>query len=217
MGLRKKPAQGTIESWRYVFAAMTKHFKDRSAASISPDEAQGWVKGLVGPGRSARTVDNTYIAASKTVFAWAVEHRHVPANPFVAVKITVPKAISARETKTFRPDERRMILKAALAVADTSTPDKATRRWVPWLCAYTGARVGEITQLRGSDVVTRDGIPALRITPDAGTVKGRKAREVPLHEHLIEQGFLDFVARHGPGPLFYNPSQLTRRQRADGI
>jgi integrase len=40
----------------------------------------------------------------------------------------------------------------------------------------------------------------------------RKARLVPLHEHLIEQGFLKFVADHGAGPLFYDPSR--RRPKA---
>jgi hypothetical protein len=34
---------------------------------------------------------------------------------------------------------------------------------------------------------------------------------VPLHEHLIEQGFLSFVNASGKGPLFYNvpKQQLT--------
>jgi hypothetical protein len=27
---------------------------------------------------------------------------------------------------------------------------------------------------------------------------------VPLHEHLIEQGFIEFVKASGKGPLFYN-------------
>jgi integrase len=78
---------------------------------------------------------------------------------------------------------------------------------VPWLCAYTGARVGEFSQLRGEDVQKIDGIWAARLTPDAGTVKTKEARTVPLHEHLIAQGFLDFVAAHGPGPLFYDPGR----------
>ena len=28
---------------------------------------------------------------------------------------------------------------------------------------------------------------------------------MPLHSHLIKQGFLSFAARKGKGPLFYNP------------
>jgi hypothetical protein len=32
---------------------------------------------------------------------------------------------------------------------------------------------------------------------------------VPLHEHLIAQGFLDYVRSKGRGPLFYNPAPAT--------
>jgi integrase len=219
----KSPALSTVESWRYVFIPMTVRFKERSAASITPDEAQEWIRGLVGPKRSARTVDNTYIAASKTVFGWATDHKHIPRNPFSAVKVTIPKTVKLRETQAFHPNERRTILNATLAIENTDTPDNAARRWVPWLCAYTGARAGEITQLRGSDVVKHDGILALRITPDAGSVKGRKARIVPLHEHLIEQGFLRFADKHGTGPLYYNPAKhgddnpLTERKKPRSV
>jgi len=44
----------------------------------------------------------------------------------------------------------------------------------------------------------------MKISPEAGTTKTGKARTVPLHEHLIKQGFLAFVQANGKGPLFYN-------------
>ena len=103
----------------------------------------------------------------------------------------------------FHPHEALTILTASSSISDVLSPDEAAKRWVPWLCAYTGARGGEITQLRGMDVFERDGIHALRITPEAGTVKNKRAREVPLHAHIIEQGFLEFVQTVGRGPLFY--------------
>jgi integrase len=69
--------------------------------------------------------------------------------------------------------------------------------------------MGELTQLRGVDIVERDGIHAMKISPEAGTTKTGMARTVPIHEHLIEQGFLAFVEASGDGPLFYNePKQL---------
>ncbi len=59
----------------------------------------------------------------------------------------------------------------------------AARRWVPWICAFTGARVIEITQMRGQDVekyvLDGEDVWVIRITPEAGTVKNRKVREVP--------------------------------------
>jgi len=72
-----------------------------------------------------------------------------------------------------------------------------------------------VTQLRGEDIKRdKGGFWTMRITPEAGTVKGDKARVVPLHEHLIEQGFVEFVEGHGPGPLFYDPETL-RAKRDD--
>ena len=204
--LARKPARGTIESWKYVFGAMTENFNDRSATSITPDEAQDWIGSLT-KRRSARTVRKNWITASKTVFGWALEHKRIPRNPFARVKITVPKERRLRETQAFLPDEWRTILRASLATIELNTPDQAARRWVPWLCSYTGARPGDMTQLRGCDVVERDGVHGLRITPDAGDVKGNKARVVPLHEDLIAQNFLSFVDQHGPGPLFYRPAK----------
>ena len=37
-------------------------------------------------------------------------------------------------------------------------------------------------------------------------MKTRTARTVPLHEHLIDQGFMSFVEEMGNGPLFYVPA-----------
>ena len=204
--LERKPAPGTVDNWRYFFAVMTEHFKDRSAASITADEAQQWITSLISPPRSAGTVANNWLNASNTVFGWAEAHKRIRVNPFADVMVTVPKKIKLRDTPAFHLEEQRMILKAALDIADTSKPDEAAKRWVPWLSAYTGARVGELTQLRKNDVIEREGIHALRITPEAGAVKGGKARVVPLHEHLIAQGFLKFVADHYDGPLFYKPA-----------
>lgn len=89
----------------------------------------------------------------------------------------------------------------------------AARKWVPWLCAYTGARVNENTQLRASDVKAIDGIPCIHITPEAGTVKTVKERTVPLHPHLEEMGFLVWArCKRGKTPLFYS---LARQRNPD--
>ena len=114
----------------------------------------------------------------------------------------MPKAKQHR-SKSFTADERSIILKAATVIRDTSNPFDAAKRWVPWLQAYSGARPQEVTQLRGTDVKQVEGTWTLNLTPEAGNIKTGRARMVPLHEHLIEQGFLDFVRSRGEGPLFY--------------
>jgi integrase len=164
------------------------------------------VTGLVTKKRSPFTVMTVWVTALKAVGAWAAKQRHIARNPFVDCSVRVPKKMRHRETQAFSTDEIRLILSSAGAIKNTRRPAIAAWRWVPWVCAYSGARAGEITQLRGQDVIERDGVKALRITPDAGSVKTKEARTVPIHEHLIEQGFLDYVKAKGKGPLFYSPA-----------
>ena len=134
----RKPERSTVESWRYVFQALAEHLKDRTAASIMPEEASGWVRGLITRERSAATVKRTWLNAANTVFRWALDHQHVGRNPFAHIKVTVPKKRQLRETRAFHPDEASTILTASSAISDTRIAHDASKRWVPWLCAYTG-------------------------------------------------------------------------------
>lgn len=200
----KKPAAGTVNRWRTVFEHLRTTFQDTSADGVTEADARQWASGLVTPERSARTVAGVWVAAAQTVFSWGRKQKHVKQNPFVDVRPDVPRRVRNRETKAFTPQEAQVILGAALAITGT-TPFARAQRWVMWLCAYSGARAGEITQMRGVDVEKRGKIHVMRITPEAGPTKTGNAHAVPLHEHLIEQGFLEFVGQMGNGPLFYSP------------
>ena len=57
-----------------------------------------------------------------------------------------------------------------------------------------------------------DGIWAIKISPEAGTLKNRKPRTVRVHEHLIEQGFVEFAKASGEGPLFYSAPKRPKRK-----
>jgi integrase len=199
-------ALGSVVRWRVVFTTLDKHLAGRDFDALSDDEAQRWVAALVTRKRSPFTVMTIWVTALKAVGKWAVKQRQIARNPFADCSVSVPKKTRHRETKAFSTEEIRLILSSASAIKNTRRPAVAARRWVPWICAYSGARAGEITQLRGQDVIERDGITALRITPDAGSVKTRETRTVPIHEHLIEQGFLDYVKAKGRGPLFFDPA-----------
>ena len=197
------PATSTIDRWSAVFRAADKQFLD--AVDIGPEDAKSWMNRLANEERSAHTVATVWRTALKTVFAWAQSEKLVQANPFREIRVSVPRKTSERETKAFTPEEANVILAASLRCDDTKSFYERARRWVPWICAYTGARAGEITQLRGSDVQQRGKDYFAKLSPSAGKIKTRKARTVPLHEHLVAQGFISFVERSGSGPLFYQP------------
>jgi len=70
------------------------------------------------------------------------------------------------------------------------------RKWIPLVCLFTGARIGEIAQLRVNDIFNEHGIWFLSLKEDENTgqqTKGRKSRITPVHSQLEKIGFLDFV------------------------
>ena len=111
--------------------------------------------------------------------------------------------------KGFSDKDATTILSATLATPSRliSTEMAAARRWIPWICAYTGARVNEITSLLPTDFARPDGIECIVLRPII--TKGDESRTVPLHDHLIEQGLMNYVLerRKQDKPLFYDPAR----------
>ena len=173
-------------------------FKDHRLATINPRN---------GLPISARTVNDSDLVALKTIFGWAKANGKMDSNPAEGVTIKLGKQPKLR-SKGFSQAEAEAILKAALRLSRGQEKPKtfAAKQWVPWLCAYTGTRVGELAQLRKEDI-RRDGKHWIAtITPDAGTVKTNEARDVVLHGHLEELGFTAFVKGAASGHLFLTPS-----------
>jgi integrase len=205
-----KPA--TLKAWRQCLSHLIKHLGHDDAAQVTEFDLVAWKEALLrernkaGATRSARTVRDKYLAAAKSIFGWARRNHKIATNPAELLSLKVKPKQSKRRVKGLDDREAGIILRAAKAVAPSEKfPMQAfARRWVPWLCAYTGARVGEITQLRSQDVVQIDGVWCIYITPEAGTVKTEKPRYVPIHPHLIEEGFLNAIEER-VGPLFFDP------------
>lgn len=206
-------APSTVSRWRAVFLKLQADFPNVSASSVTEDQARKWIGGLVSPKRSAETVSSVWIPAVRRVFSWGEKQKHIRKNPFKDANVEKPKKQYVRESEAFTPEEISAILSATLEYTSPKSPFEAAKRWVMWLCAYSGARAGEITQLRGVDVAKRDDFYVMTLTPEAGTIKTGEARTVPIHEHVIAQGFLSFVEGRGKGSLFCNPP----RPRKDPI
>jgi integrase len=204
----RKPAASSVNRWRAVFSALRENFGDRDLVSITPEEIQEWIEGLTTEDRSAHVVNDVWLRAARTVVQWAVTRKRLPSNPFSGATVALPRRAPKLREREFHDEEWRMVLRATLQPPPSRMEpyNAAARRWIPWLCAYTGSRPGEACQLRAEDVALHPaGFWVINITPEAGTVKGGSARIVPLHEHLIEQGFISFAQSKGIGPLFFDP------------
>ncbi|RWM67863.1 MAG: integrase [Mesorhizobium sp.] len=187
------------------------------AAQVTAKDVSDWTENLRHErGLAAKTVSDKYLSALRAVFGAGVAKFRIERNPVAPVRVKVPKRTLER-SKGYTDEEAARVLKAALEALDapgnTSPVNRLVYRWLPWICAYTGARGGEIAQLRKEDFTVEAGINCIRITPEAGSVKSGEYRIVPLHPHLIEQGLLKMVEAAKGGPLFYAES---KRQRNAG-
>ena len=204
----KPSTYGSYEKTIRYFVAFLKHdnamrvtaenvvaFKDYRLAT--PSKRTGKVP-------SAKTVKDSDLAALKTLFGWAVVNRKLHTNPAAGLTIKVGKKQRLRSSG-FVEAEAYAILSAALYYVPGKREGAGTaaaKRWLPWLCAFSGARVGEMAQLRRQDL-RRDGdLWVINITPKAGTVKNDEARDIVLHQQLVELGFPAFVEASAEGHLF---------------
>lgn len=162
-----------------------------------------------GKGLETKTVRDGYLATVRAMFAWAAMNGRIESNPVQGLKVRVAAKPKVRE-RAFTDAEAVKVLAATLKPRpELSAPYQLACRWAPWLLAYSGARVAEIGALRAEDVMEVDGVWVMNLTPEAGPKKDKKYRHVPLHSHLIEQGFVAVAKAKKSGPLFYDPEAWT--------
>jgi integrase len=131
------------------FVAFLKH---DDALAVTPANVVAFKDQRLAEGVSPKTVGDSDISGLRAIFKWAVGNHRLTSNPAEGIRVVRPKTIKTRGSE-FTPEEAKAVLFHALTHKGRETPKlKAAKRWVPWLCAYTGARVGEIAQLRKEDI-----------------------------------------------------------------
>jgi len=190
-------AVGTVAEYRMIWAGFEKAVNRSMPAEVTTSDVEAWRDSLKASGKKTATVQKKYLAAVSAIYAASVGigPDRLAANPVDGAWFTGRHFADSTSVRPYSRAELAAMLRTA------RTQSHSERRWVPWLIAYTGARSREIAQLRKSDVRKLDGVDYLDINEDHSDkkLKGRpgtkspSVRDVPLHPHLIEEGFLDFV------------------------
>jgi integrase len=141
--------------------------------------------------------------------AIADEQFSLTVNPLDGVRVPVDSETrKPREAFTVEELQRLFDLPVFVAGARPKAGAGEAAFWLPLLALFTGARRGELAQLRYDDMQTRDGVRCIALRHDALRGQQIKTRErgsrvVPLHPELERLGFLRYVeAVHGRGWLF---------------
>lgn len=208
----------TVGDYRQKLDSLCEFAGDSDPAKLTGATIADWCDYLRHEkGLAARTISTKYLAAVKVVFNVAVEKQKLTVSPAKDVSYRFSKNRRRERSKGYTDAEARGILKAARSkegIGNWATNNQRAVRWGPWICAFTGARITEIMQLRKEDLVYEAEIPCLRITPEAGSVKSGHFRIVPIHPQLVEEGLVEFIQSQRDGPIFYKARSGTPSRRS---
>lgn len=221
-------APSTIKRYAPAVLSFIAHNKDPDISSITGDMLYIWAEKRLEQGIKSHVINRNDLIALRSVFEWATRReggRLITSNPVDGIKMPEDRAQPKRE-RSFRDSEISKILRAANAV-DTSPRGRhaiarRAQRWCPWLAAYSGARISELTALRVVDIAIEQGVPVMHIR----TSKTGLPRIVPLHPHLIDMGFVDFAKTVTEEYLFIEgaakstvtpPHELRSRKMAEWV
>nr|WP_274382764.1 tyrosine-type recombinase/integrase [Methylorubrum extorquens] len=209
-----KRAANTLKRYRSSFRSLAAFVGERDVRSLTSDDLFAWAEWRRDhDGVSARAINKNDLVAASSIFRWAAGRsgkQLISSNPAAGVSLDEPR-IAAERARTFREEEIAAILRAASTIEnDAENPTRSNaRRWCPWLAAYSGARIAELTSLEKRDIRNEAGI----VVVDLRVTKAGELRTIPLHGHLIEQGFLNFVKTSQSETLFYD--QARHRKNAE--
>ncbi len=192
----KRPSEKTLYEWTRVVRQLAAFVGHDDARRLGPSDLLAWKTAMIEAGLRGKTIRDARLAPVRAIMQWATDNDLLMSNPAERITVDV-KSKPGEGRRSFTEAEAATVLSAAMQESEP------VRRWVPWLCAFTGARVSEVCQLRVEDVVQLDGVWCLKIDPEAGPLKNRNSeRTIPLHTALIAGGFLEFVGSLSAGPLF---------------
>jgi len=208
LGKESKPLpERTERKYRNAAADFAAFRGDDNAHTVSTREADAWMLDMLEAGELSSGTIAQRLQNLCTIMEWGQKrtygelYTHI--NPVALVERPQKNGVKS-EDRTLRLDEARAILREA------RTETEPTLRWLPWMMAYSGARVSEVAQLQPRDffqleeqwfyVLTTKGKKSLK--------NDHSIRKVPVHPDLISEGLLEFVeARKGaPGSRLFKKS-----------
>lgn len=204
----KNPAVSTVEVYEATVRKFEKLFPTLHIEEIEKGHVIDFVEWLKDQGKNPKTVEKEH-GVVRALLSIAEYVRWIDGgNP--ASKIILPPTSKAKPVRSYTPEECKVIFNSPVFTAGERPTGcmGETAYWMPLLMLFTGARREELCQLTTDRVKVSEGIHFLAIDTieEEGRLKTEESkRSVPIHTHLIQIGFLDFVQdriKAGGGQLF---------------
>ncbi len=185
------------------------------AATVTHTDLDGWRHSMLVEGAlKNRTIANKLVTI-KTIIGWGIqrmkgaerERLREVARDIEDVEIPDFTRKSSAASSVW-PDEAVTILRAA------REEDDARMRWLPWICAYTGLRIGEASAIEKNDLFQAEGLWFIDV--DSAGKRSLKTlsahRRIPVHPSLEEEGFIAWVQASKEQRLFASGADTAVRR-----
>ncbi|WP_242913411.1 DUF6538 domain-containing protein [Brevundimonas pishanensis] len=202
----RSPDARSVDMWRRTCAMFYAVVGEKPVGAITKADVIAFKAHLIGKGNAPATVDSR-LNHLRSLFRIAVEQDIIPLDPAATVKAPSMKG-EASPRRYYGAGELKAVFGSAIYTKG-ERPNRGAGEaayWLPLLALYTGARLNEIGQLRPKDILQEVYLDAddkelrawvIRITEDKQDglrVKNPSSnRRVPIHQALIDLGFLRFV------------------------
>lgn len=187
----------------YEYGNYHKHFKNWVATRkrvnpypirlITNEDIGLYIDDLIEEGKSPQSIQTKYLGALNALFEFAKTIGAFPKQEIIPTRNhkIFNKAKHKADRKPFSIEDLQKIFQPE-NLKKTRHPEQF---WAPLLGLFTGGRLGELSQLRVTDIQKIEGIWSISINEEEDkTVKTQAGiRTIPIHPILIEIGFLDYI------------------------
>ena len=152
---------------------------------------------------------NKYFGDVKTFARWLNSEGYTENWVGQAITIPKPKALPKNTSQRWSNDQINTIFSSPIYAGfrhlrARHEPGKLKLRddffWLFLIAYYTGARIGEIVQIRAKDISFDTNAPFIEISNDGQLKNLNSARKIPLHSDLLAFGFQGFAVDAGKKP-----------------
>jgi integrase len=170
------------------------------AARIAKADVRAMKERRQGAGMSLATIQSE-VGTLRPVWSWGLANGLLPegaANPFTGM---TPKTARGAQRSRLPFDDADAVL-----LLNAARDKKGWLRWLPWVLAFTGARLEEVCGADAADIREVRGVWCLDINSErtGRPLKTLQAqRMVPLHTALIAEGFLAYVQKLPAGSALF--------------
>jgi integrase len=150
------------------------------------------------------TTVNKYLSRISAVFKFAMALKIITHNPCTLIKFPVTKNDKLQaQYRPYSDNDVKSLLEMMLVKSDFKDW-QPYMYWLPLLGAFTGARLGDLGDLKKDNIEQRKGIWIINIS---NKKTGGLPRAVPIHSRLIWLGFLKWIDTLGDGQKLFNLTQ----------